>query len=607
MTPLATLFVEIGANVNGFKKGLDEVDNGVNKTSSKLKSFASGIGSTLKWGALGGATALAGLSAAVGTTGFSFNAFQESAETAFTTMLGGAEEAKAFLADLNNFAKTTPFEITGLTETSQKLLAFGFEADEILPTLTSIGDAVAGLGGSPELLNRVTIALGQIKAKGKVQAEEMLQLTEAGIPAWEMLAEKIGVSIPEAMEMVSKGMVSSEMAIGALTEGMNDRFGGLMEKQSKTWSGMLSTFKDYFAQISGRIMEPFFELATKGLAKILEMMESPQFEAFIENFIRFIETSTPKVVGFIEQIMNFVGNFASWVAGINILKPTNEVTSSLAAIGKGFVDLLKGLNELYPQWDEHLGLFFKVLFITVGEMIKLVVGLVKDIIDTLNHLVRLLIALKNGDWSTVWTEFTNIVSTVFGAIGRIIDAFTSSSWGTNLVNSVRNILPEWGNLWESLKTPLSNFGSIVAQALAPFANQLTEMLVWPMKQALNSVIDLHNNLIRTVNRGMSFIPGSSHINIPEIPKFGTGGLVFGSNSIIVGDKGPEMLTVPNGTRVRDHGQTMGMLNNSGGASRLDVYIHNNGSTPLGAKAIDEIAVALQKKLVRQGNKIALNY
>ena len=44
-----------------------------------------------------------------------------------------------------------------------------------------------------------------MQAKGKVSAEEMLQLAEAGVPAWEMLANKIGTDIPTAMDKPAKG------------------------------------------------------------------------------------------------------------------------------------------------------------------------------------------------------------------------------------------------------------------------------------------------------------------------------------------------------------------------------------------------------------------
>src|SRR5690606_3529735 len=115
-----------------------------------------------------------------------------------------------------------------------RLMALGFAAEEVIPMMRSLGNAAAGLGGSAELIDRLSLALGQMRAKGKVSAEEMRQLAEAGIPAWEMLAKAIGVSIPAAMEMAQKGAISAAKAVPVIVAGMNDRFAGLMENFSKT-------------------------------------------------------------------------------------------------------------------------------------------------------------------------------------------------------------------------------------------------------------------------------------------------------------------------------------------------------------------------------------
>ena len=185
----------------------------------------------------------AGLAAA-GIASIKLAADLEQSRVAFTTLLGSAEKADAFLKDLAKFAASTPFEFVGLQDSARRLLAFGFAAQDIIPLMNSIGSAVAGLGGGKEQIDRVTLALGQMQAKGKVSAEEMNQLAEMGIPGWKMIASAIGVSIPEAMKMAEKGAIDSTTAINALINGMNEKFPGMMEKQSKTINGVFSNLVD---------------------------------------------------------------------------------------------------------------------------------------------------------------------------------------------------------------------------------------------------------------------------------------------------------------------------------------------------------------------------
>lgn len=254
------------------------------KDERRVSRFGSTIRSSLMLGAKAAAGGVGLLAGAVAFAGFKFDDLKQRANIAFTTMLGSGQKAQAFLAQLQKFAASTPFEFPQLIQTSQRLLAMGFNAKQVVPTLTAIGDAVAGLGGSPEIMDRVTTALGQIQAKGKVASEEMLQLTESGIPAWQMLADKIGVSVPRAMELVQARAVDSNVAIAALTEGMEKRFGGMMEKQSHTFGGLLSTVKDTFTQLSGTVMAPFFEMATNGLQSIVDYTSRPAFTDGVKRF-----------------------------------------------------------------------------------------------------------------------------------------------------------------------------------------------------------------------------------------------------------------------------------------------------------------------------------
>ncbi|CAB4184916.1 Caudovirus, tape measure, N-terminal, partial [uncultured Caudovirales phage] len=168
----------------------------------------------------------------------------EQTNMAFTQMLGSAEKATAYLGKLRAFAEKTPFEFEDVTRGARRLMAFGFEANNVIPIMRRVGDAVSAMGGSAEQINRVVTALGQMRAKQKVSAEEMNQLSEAMIPAWEILAKRIGVSVPEAMKMAEKGTLDASKAIDGIIEGMGQKFDGMMAKQATTTAGRVSNLMD---------------------------------------------------------------------------------------------------------------------------------------------------------------------------------------------------------------------------------------------------------------------------------------------------------------------------------------------------------------------------
>lgn len=266
---LGKFFIGIGVDLAELRSGMRQATSEMSRANGEIQRSAGGIAKSL--GDIGkqaagfalGQAGLDGLSAAFNNTavaGFKFNAMMEQSKISFETMLGGAEKADKMLKDLYDFAAKTPFEFKDLQEAAKKMLAMGFAANDLLPTLKSVGDAAAGLGLSgADGTQRIIRALGQMQMKAKVSAEEMLQLSEAGIPAWAMLAEAMGKSTAEVMKLSEKGLIPADFAVKALVDGMGKRFPDMMDKQSKSFNGLMSTMKDNLAQTFGTVMKPTFE------------------------------------------------------------------------------------------------------------------------------------------------------------------------------------------------------------------------------------------------------------------------------------------------------------------------------------------------------------
>ena len=165
-------------------------------------------------------------------------------EIAFSTMLKSASKGKTMLQSLQAFAAQTPFDVPGVVTAAQQLMAFGFAADEIIPILTSLGDAAAGLGKGTAGVQQLAYALGQMKTSGTLKTQDINQLTNAGIDAWRILADATGKSITEIKDLTEKGMIDSVKAVDILVEGINSRFGGMMQKTSTEVAGLVSNVQE---------------------------------------------------------------------------------------------------------------------------------------------------------------------------------------------------------------------------------------------------------------------------------------------------------------------------------------------------------------------------
>ena len=192
----------------------------------------------------------------------------EQTQIAFETMLKSAEKAQQFLKEASEFANKTPFEFPELINSSKLLMAFGFEADKVLDMLTVIGDTASGLGAGSEGIDRITRALGQMQAKGRAQAEELLQLQELGVPANQILQEELGLTGEQVANIGKEGIEASKV-IEAMLRGMEKRFGGMMANQSKTAKGMISTLKD---TLENSLLRPWGQGLWEGVKPGLEKL-----------------------------------------------------------------------------------------------------------------------------------------------------------------------------------------------------------------------------------------------------------------------------------------------------------------------------------------------
>lgn len=206
-----------------------------------------------------------------------FNGRLEQAQIAFSTMLGSGERAKTFLLEMERFAARTPFAFPELLDASRRLLAFGFSAQQVMPLLTDVGNAVSAMGGGAVMIDRVTIALGQMQTRQRVSANEMLQLTEAGIPAWDILAKAIGRTTQETIKLTEKGEVASSVFIKAFMEHSRANFGDLMARQARTFSGAMETIRDSLVSGAATAFRPFFDRLRDLAVNIADFVQSDQF------------------------------------------------------------------------------------------------------------------------------------------------------------------------------------------------------------------------------------------------------------------------------------------------------------------------------------------
>ena len=413
MAEVARLSVVIGARINDFNKKIGEVQKNLRAKLGKVGfEFSKGSLNVLA-GMAAGMTALG--AAAVRSAGQ-----MEQNRVAFTTLLRSAEKAKRFLAEMEKFAATTPFELPGVLAASKRLLAFGFTAEQVLPILRAVGDGAAALGLGEDGIQRMTLAIGQMQAKGKIQAQEMLQLAEAGVPAWELLAKSIGVDIPTAMKMAEQGQISAAQGIQAIVAGMNTKFGGMMEAQAQTINGIMSNIRDSVGQtmtaigddiVRGLNLKEHFKgmqdwlanfaqaVKSYGIGETLRTMIPPGLTAGIGALAGVIvTTAVPALAHFALNLIKLktaAGIAFGWWALIG------------AAVGAAAISLWQNWEWVVAKWEYAWASMVYVVNDAVGSIRVKIAEMVENIASGLRKLMDFFGQSSDlADEMDVWAEKT---------------------------------------------------------------------------------------------------------------------------------------------------------------------------------------------------------
>lgn len=534
MATIADLLVKIGADTSDLRKEL-------NATKRQIKSAFGSEGldvSKKSLAVLGGIGA--GL-AALGVTSVKAGASLQSTKTAFTNMLGSAEKAQDFLGKMQDFAAKTPFEFSQVSQAAQKFIAFGFSAEQVIPTLTAVGDAAAGVGLGAEGINRITLALGQMAAKSKVQAGEMMQLTETGIPAWKMLADQIGVSVPEAMDRVSKGAIDAATGITALVSGMEQSFGGMMDQQSQTISGTWSTLMDGLEQSAAQVglqiaealnLTGIFQslgdmltnfaatVQSSGLTEALLTAIPPEFQAGILLIVSTLTGLAIPAIGLLVTKVTLMA--APFMAAVTAAAPFIAVAAAVATALYAIVKSGMTVEDVLGT----MGIKMETVSRTVDSLKEMMSAAAQAIITNLQALepVFTLVAAVMGAAfyaalqviGGVVNGVLNLISVLSECVTWILNAFTY------LVEGIGACIDEVGSILSDMAGSI--LPSWASSGLSTIANFVSEAISW-LSSLIQKILETNSALgsMGGESSGGGSAPAKREFKLPDFSNLRGGG------------------------------------------------------------------------------------
>ncbi len=286
-------FKNLSAAVKDYKAQIANANNAIAKATGGNSLLSSSLASLSKLLP----TVTAGF-VALKLKDYALNALNTAAAfeqlgVSFRVMTGSAEVGQQLTDAIVDLAAKTPLTTEALAKNAQTMLSFGESAENIIPNLKMLGDIS---GGDAQRMQSLTLAFSQVGAAGKLAGQDLMQMVNAGFQPLEEMSKRTGKSMGQLRDEMAQGKIGfndvKQAMIDATSEG--GRYQGLLEAQSNTLNGVLSTNADAWQRVSREIGD-FFVPAAK-----LAVEASNGIADAILNTIKWIESerSTLKNLSF---------------------------------------------------------------------------------------------------------------------------------------------------------------------------------------------------------------------------------------------------------------------------------------------------------------------
>ncbi|HAA4903529.1 TPA_asm: tail tape measure protein [Listeria monocytogenes] len=352
----------------------------------------------------------------------------DTATKSLTVLTGSAKDAQLVMTDLTAAIDGTPIALDAVALGAKKMVAAGMKAANVKPVFTAIADAAYGVGNGSESIDQMTDAISALQASGVAYSDDINRLVDAGVPAWQILANSTGKSVGEMKKYVSEGSLESTKAIAMLTKGIEEgttgmagntaKMAGLAKTAGNTISGSFANMKTAavksLANIAENLKGPIIQaldVAKNAFKQFAAVTASPEFQKKLSDLIQKIKEFIPVLIewapvlakvaaGFVA--FNIISSVYSKVAGL--VMAFRGLASSGTLLG-GIVNTVKGAFVGLKAALGSASVAFGVITAVIGSVVAVLYGMYTAFKENTAGIKGFL----SGMWDAVKNSFGKIV------------------------------------------------------------------------------------------------------------------------------------------------------------------------------------------------------
>lgn len=399
----------------------------------------------------------------------------DTATKSLTVLTGSAKDAQLVMTDLTAAIDGTPIALDAVALGAKKMVAAGMQAANVKPVFTAIADAAYGVGNGSESIDQMTDAISALQASGVAYSDDINRLVDAGVPAWQILANSTGKSVGEMKKYVSEGSLESTKAIAMLTKGIEEgttgmagntaKMAGLAKTAGNTISGSFANMKTAavksLANIAENLKGPIIQaldVAKNAFKQFAAVTASPEFQKKLSDMIQKIKELIPVLI----ELAPILAKVAAGFIAFNII---SSVYSKIA----GLVGAIKGLassGSLLGGIINTVRGSFLALKVALGSATA-AFGVIAAVIGAVIAVLYGMYAAFKENTANIKGFLSGMFDAVKNSFGKIVDVFKQIVSALKPVGSVfKDVLKYIGvGVWVAFGIVLATVVDII-QVLA---------------------------------------------------------------------------------------------------------------------------------------------
>ena len=251
----------------------------------------------------------------------------EDLRTTLGFLYGDVQTGAQAFEQIKSFASSSVFSVEELTSSVVKLKSAGLEPTidqlRLFADVSSIStDSVGALQAITDLFARTT--------EGGLGLEDLNRLADRGIPVFQILADKLGITRLEVSEL-GKSADGAQLILGELTAGLSETFSGASAAKAANLSQAFSNLQDAIANAADAFgTGGFNDALTDAINKITDFIANNQ------NLIKSLGENLGAAISFATKNLKYL---AAVIAGV----------FTAAAVGKiaAVVTTVKRLSDAF--------------------------------------------------------------------------------------------------------------------------------------------------------------------------------------------------------------------------------------------------------------------